>query len=185
MKVEVNPRFRVVLIDPPWNEQGGGKCKRGADRHYQLVKSKDMFGVITSCEFWEEIADDAYCFMWVTNNFLKDGLALMEELGFRYVTNLVWAKDRFGLGYYFRGQHEICLFGVRGKMKPRVRNQSTLIGQRKLFRGEHSKKPKELYEVIEAVSDGPYLELFAREPREDWVAWGNEAGGIEEVEDAV
>jgi N6-adenosine-specific RNA methylase IME4 len=175
--LEIVQNFQTVLLDPPWPEQGGGKVKRGADRHYPLVKIKDMEAVIRSCEMWEDIGPNAHIYMWVTNNYLKDGLAIMEKLGFRYVTNLVWAKDRFGLGYYFRGQHEICLFGVRGKLPPCVRNQSTLIGQAKIKRGKHSKKPVELYDIIESVSPGPYLEIFARgkHPR-GWISWGNEAG---------
>ena len=107
----------------------------------------------------------------LTNNFLKDGLEVMEEWGFTYVTNLVWAKNTIGLGYYFRGQHEICLFGKKGQMKPKSRSESTLVTAKK---SKHSKKPEEFYEKIEALNSGPKIELFARNTREGWDSWGNE-----------
>jgi N6-adenosine-specific RNA methylase IME4 len=112
--------------------------------------------------------------MWVTNNFLRHGLSLMEWLGFRYVTNAAWAKDRFGLGQYLRGQHELCLFGVMGKLPALNRSQSTLIGGGLLPRRKHSQKPSESHDLFEAVSPGPRLEMFAREHRPGWDVWGNE-----------
>ena len=94
-------KYKTIYADPPWREQGGGKIKRGADRHYPLMKTKDIKALPV-----KDIADDdCWLFLWVTNNFLKDGLEVMEEWGFRYVTNFVWTKERFGIGYYFRGQH--------------------------------------------------------------------------------
>tara|TARA_E500000305_G_C3911388_1_gene183572 strand:- start:166 stop:681 length:516 start_codon:yes stop_codon:yes gene_type:complete len=162
-----NKKYRTIYADPPWNEVGGGKIKRGADRHYSLMKTADIKALPV-----QDIADDeCWLYMWVTNNYLKDGLDIMEHWGFRYVTNIVWAKTSFGLGYYFRGQHEICLFGVKGKLKPQVRNESTLILKPK---DKHSKKPEEFYEKIENVSHAPYIELFARNIRDGWDSWGNE-----------
>jgi N6-adenosine-specific RNA methylase IME4 len=160
-------KYRTIYADPPWNEVGGGKIKRGADRHYSLMKTADIKMLPV-----QDIADDeCWLYMWVTNNYLKDGLDVMEHWGFRYITNIVWAKTSFGLGYYFRGQHEICLFGVQGKLKPQVRNESTLILKPK---DKHSKKPTEFYDKIENVSHGPYIELFARDTRDGWDSWGNE-----------
>ena len=95
----------------------------------------------------------------------------MEEWGFTYVTNLVWAKNTIGLGYYFRGQHEICLFGKKGQMKPESRSESTLVTAKK---SKHSKKPEEFYKKIEAINSGPKIELFARNTRDGWDCWGNE-----------
>ena len=100
----------------------------------------------------------------------------MEEWGFRYVTTITWAKDRFGLGQYFRGQTEHCLFGVKGKLPYKVingkRQQATTLINAK--RTKHSRKPQEMYKYIERVSYGDYLELFARNKRENWDSWGNE-----------
>jgi len=165
---------RTVLMDPPWLERGGGKSKRGADRHYPLLPTPQIPGVVRSCDHWDRLCDTAHCYMWVTNNFLEDGLWLMRELGFRYITNLVWTKDKMGLGQYFRGQHELLLFGVRGETILTDGTWSTWLGRGELKRTRHSEKPLAAYTMIEAASPGKWLEIFAREPRDGWLCWGNE-----------
>jgi N6-adenosine-specific RNA methylase IME4 len=162
--------YRTILIDPPWYEKGGGKIKRGADRHYPLLKTDEIISVIKNSGVFSP-ADDCHLYLWVTNNFLEDGLRVVRELGFRYITNLVWVKDRWGLGQYFRGQHELCLFGVRGKLMTRNRFTPTVIIARKR---RHSQKPDEMYGVIERCSYPPRLEMFARGRREGWDSWGKE-----------
>lgn len=164
-------KYKTILLDPPWNESGGGKCKRGADKHYDLMKSIDIYDYCLK-EIHPLIDEDAHCYLWVTNNFLKDGLNLLELLGFRYVTNIVWVKDSFGLGQYFRGQHEICLFGVKGEFVSNDRTESTIINARKR---EHSQKPFEIYVKAEKVSSPPRLEVFSRHKRQGWDVLGNEA----------
>ena len=161
-------KYKVIYADPPWNESGAGKIKRGADKHYSLMKTQDIKNLPVS-----NLADEqCWLFLWVTNNFLKDGLDVMESWGFTYITNLVWAKNTIGLGYYFRGQHEICLFGKKGQIKPLSRSESTLVVAKKQ---KHSKKPEEFYKKIESVSLEPRIELFARSKRDGWDVWGNEA----------
>jgi len=165
---------RTILADPPWHEQGGGKCKRGADKHYPLMKTK----AICAMSLWLEdyIYRDAHLHLWVTNNHLVAGLDVMEAWGFRYINQRTWAKDKIGLGQYARGQTEHILFGVRGKaclLRPNP-YVSTLIGGKILPRTVHSRKPPEAREEIERMSPGPYLELFARERVEGWSCWGNE-----------
>jgi len=160
-------KYKTIYADPAWNESGGGKIKRGADKHYKLMKTADIKLLPVA-----DIADDdCWLYLWVTNNFLKDGLEVMESWGFRYVTNFVWAKDRFGIGYYFRGQHELCLFGVKGKLKPIKRNVSSLVVAKKTI---HSKKPIEARNKIVSMSYEPRIELFAREKVDGWDSWGNE-----------
>ena len=110
----ISPSFSTVVIDPPWNERGGGRIKRGADRHYPLMKTPDIIRTVLQCPRWNQLAASAHLYLWVTNNFLQDGLRVIDALGFRYVTNFVWVKDRIGLGQYFRGRHELCLFSTRG-----------------------------------------------------------------------
>ena len=167
--------YRTLLMDPPWNETGGGKIKRGADRHYPLIKPKDMLPtIIAGINEKGRIADDAHCYMWVTNNFLKDGLQLMEDLGFRYITNIVWVKDRFGLGQYFRGQHELMLFGVKGKFHRNKIPDSSCASVIHAKRRKHSQKPVDQYTRVESISAGPYLEMFARSNRDGWDVWGND-----------
>lgn len=171
-------RFNTVLADPPWMERGGGQVKRGADRHYPLMSTRDICGLPVS----EFAYDDAHLYLWVTNNFLMDGLEVMSAWGFRYVTNLCWGKVRDGrvqqgLGQYFRGAHELLLFGVRGSVPYRTTADGKRAQHPTLVlepRGEHSAKPDVFHRIIEKVSPGPYLELFARREVTGWARWGNE-----------
>lgn len=182
----MNKKYQTIYADPPWNEVGGGRIKRGADRHYPLMKTKDIKWLDVN-----KFADkNCHLYLWTTNNFLKDALEIMEHWGFRYITNIVWCKDRFGLGYYFRGQHELLLFGTKGQLKPKHKDFSepnrwsgtkqlptTLTTPTTVIhakRTTHSTKPEDFYTLIETVSHSPYLELFARRRRENWNIWGNE-----------
>lgn len=167
--------FKTIVADPPWYEKGGGKIKRGADRHYDLMKTRDIIPLMQTVLFKHQPdPEGAHLYLWVTNNFLRDGLEVMDALGFRYVTKRTWAKPRFGLGYYFRGQTEDCLFGVMGKLPPKSKSMTTLVGKGLVKRGRHSAKPQIFYDEIERVSPGPRLEIFARQPRDGWTVWGNE-----------
>ena len=167
--------FKTVMMDPPWYEKGGGKIQRGADRHYPLLKTPDIIKTIYQCEHWNQVSDVAHLYMWVTNNFLVDGLQVMQALGFRYVTNFVWVKDKQGLGQYFRGQHELCLLGTRGVGAAKLRTDNkSLASVLSAPRTKHSKKPPSSYVLIEQRSVGPYLEIFGREQRDGWTVWGNE-----------
>jgi len=164
----------TIYADPPWNERGGGKIKRGADKHYQLMKTKDIMS------FKIPVFNNAHLYLWVTNTFLIDGLKVMDAWGYTYKTNLVWVKDRFGLGQYFRGQHELLLFGTKGKVPYKIVNDkrqqhpTAIIAKRE----KHSKKPDIFYEIIEKVSYPPYIELFARQKRNGWIAYGLELNEI-------
>lgn len=168
--------YRTIVIDPPWPEKGGGKCKRGADRHYPVLSVEDIPRVVWSAEAYRP-CEDTHLYLWVTNNYLPQGLWVITVLGFRYVTAITWAKDRAGLGQYFRGQTEHMLFAVKGngislrREHTERRDLSTLILAK---RGKHSAKPEAAYLHIEAASPGPYLEMFARTRRDGWDAWGNE-----------
>lgn len=167
--------YQIIYADPPWNEQGGGKIKRGADRHYPLMKTKDICKLPV-----QSIVDiNAHLYLWVTNNFLKDGLQVVEAWGFRYITMVTWVKDKIGLGQYFRGQTEHCMFCVRG-MLPYKKENGKRCQHPTVFhadRTKHSKKPEKMREIIEHVSgqsDRKMLEMFARDRAEGWDVWGNE-----------
>lgn len=169
-------KYSTIMADPPWYQRGGGKSKRGADRHYDLLKEHEIKKVMSEM-INGRVTDDAHMYMWVANNHLPEALRIIEYLGFRYITNVVWAKTRFGLGRYFRGQHEICLFATRGRgfsVRKQANNVSSLIGKGMISPTKHSSKPNEIYELIENRSEGPYLELFARERRPGWDALGKE-----------
>ncbi len=168
-------KYNIIYADPPWNETGGGRIKRGADRHYKLMKTKDIM-VLNIPDITDE---NCHLYLWTTNNFLPDALLVMQAWGFKYKTMITWVKDKFGLGQYFRGQTEHCLFGTKGRIPYKIINGKRQQGTTVIFapRTKHSKKPDEMRELIEKVSDRPgfnKIELFARERHPGWDAWGNE-----------
>lgn len=167
-------KYKTIYVDPPWKETGGGRIKRGADRHYGLMPTIEIINLPVP-----EIADEnCHLYLWVTNNFMKDGFKVLDAWGFRYVTMITWMKDRMGLGQYFRGISEHCLFGVKGNLP-----YKTLDGKRQQGKtgftapkSVHSRKPEEMRNMIELVSYEPRIELFARTQSPGWDVWGNEVG---------
>ena len=172
--------FRTVLADPPWRFTN--RTGKVAPEHRRLDRYATMtLDEIAALPIVDVVASDAHLYLWCPNALLPDGLRVMDAWGFRYVSNLVWAKrrkdggpDGRGVGFYFRNVTELVLFGVRGSMRtlPPARSRVNMIETRKR---EHSRKPDEQYELIEACSPGPFLELFARYPRPGWAVWGHEA----------
>lgn len=172
--------FGAVVADPPWRFRN--RTGKVAPEHRRLSRYDTLScGEIAAMPVAEVVADQSHCYLWVPNALLQDGLAVLEAWGFTYKAMLVWAKrrrdggpDGRGVGFYFRNVTEPVLFGVRGRLRtgPAGRRQVNMIEARKR---EHSRKPDELYDVVEACSPGPYLELFARYPRPGWTAWGHEA----------
>jgi N6-adenosine-specific RNA methylase IME4 len=172
-------KFCAILADPPWRFQNStGKV---APEHKRLSR----YGTLT----FEEIEalpipllceDVVHLYLWVPNALLPQGLSVLRAWGFTYKSNIVWHKvrkdggsDGRGVGFYFRNVTELILFGVKGKNARTLapgRRQVNLFATR-----EHSRKPHEQYEIIEACSSGPYLELFARGVRRGWSTWGNQA----------
>ena len=173
--------FGTILADPPWRFVN--RTGKVAPEHRRLERYETMTTDEIAAVPVRELADvPSHLYLWVPNALLADGLRVMESWGFTYKTNLVWFKTRKdggpdgrGVGFYFRNVTELILFGVRGTMRTFApgRRQTNLIASRKR---EHSRKPDDLYPIIEACSPGPYLELFARYPRPGWTAWGLEAG---------
>jgi N6-adenosine-specific RNA methylase IME4 len=174
-------RFSTVLADPPWRFQNStGKV---APEHRRLSR----YGTLTleqikALPVQDIVSPTAHLYLWVPNALLPDGLAVMAAWGFTYKSNIVWHKirkdggsDGRGVGFYFRNVTELVLFGVRGKNARTLapgRRQVNFLASRKR---EHSRKPDELYSIIEECSPAPHLELFARGVRGKWQAWGNQA----------
>ena len=171
-------RFRTLYVDPPWKEVGGGKIKRGADRHYNLMPTKDIMAMKDRVN--ELVLPNSHLYLWVTNNFLVDGLKVMDAWGYKYITTITWLKDRIGLGQYYRGMTEHCLFGRKGNALPyrtkdgKRQQGKTIIQEPKTI---HSRKPLKMYEYIEKVSHPGYIELFARQERPNWTSLGIEVDG--------
>ena len=172
--------WKTVLADPPWRFTN--RTGKVAPEHRRLDRYSTLdVDAICSIQVSNVIARDSHLYLWVPNALLPEGLRVMEAWGYRYVSNVIWAKrrkdggpDGRGVGFYFRNVTEIVLFGVHGSMRtlPHARSQVNMIETRKR---EHSRKPDEQYSFIEACSPGPYLELFARHPRPGWTVWGDEA----------
>jgi len=166
--------YACIVADPPWNERGGGKIKRGADRHYPLLTTPEIIKTILRCPFWLP-AESSHLWLWVTNNHLLDGLHVMKALGYTYLTNMCWIKPSFGLGRYLRGQHELCLMGRRGRPMAPLETAKLVPSIVQAPKREHSQKPDEAFASIRRVSPGPRVELFARVPRSGWDVWGMHA----------
>ena len=179
-------KYRTIYADPPWSEYGGGVIKRGADRHYPLMHTREICALqVMGVRVADLAEENAHLYLWATNNKLLDALEVVKAWGFEYKTLITWAKDRFGLGQYYRGQTEHCIFAVRGVLPYRVREDGKRAQGRTLIDGfdapreEHSVKPEVMRRWIEEVSPPPYLELFARRRVPGWDAWGDEVVSIE------
>jgi N6-adenosine-specific RNA methylase IME4 len=176
---KVEGRFSTILADPPW--QFLNRTGKMAPEHKRLLRYPTMeLEEIRQLPIGRLAAARSHLYLWVPNALLAEGLEVMRAWGFTYKTNLVWSKirkdggpDGRGVGFYFRNVTELILFGVRGSMRTLRpgRRQVNFIATRKR---EHSRKPDEIYPLIEACSPGPYLELFARFRRKGWSQWGNE-----------
>ena len=174
-------QFGTILADPPW--RFANRTGKMAPEHKRLSRYETMeLEEIKALPVSQVAASPSHLYLWVPNALLQEGLEVMEAWGFQYKTNLIWHKirkdggpDGRGVGFYFRNVTEIVLFGVRGKggrtLQP-GRSQVNFMATRKR---EHSRKPDELYDIIEACSFDRRLEIFARGPREGWDTWGNEA----------
>jgi len=174
-------KYKTIYADPPWEYKGGNKVwfdengikhttSRSPIRHYDLMSTND---IINMREWLLPMTEDqAHLWMWCINPLIQDALNVIKEWGFTYINNIVWVKNKIGLGYYFRGQHEILLFARRGKpLERKIKNIPSVLFADKQ---RHSQKPIEFYDIIEKISYGPYIELFARNKRDGWDSWGNE-----------
>jgi N6-adenosine-specific RNA methylase IME4 len=170
----------TILADPPW--QFTNKTGKVAPEHGRLLRYPTMtLPQILELPVAHVAAARSHMYLWVPNALIAEGLEVMKRWGFTYKSNIVWYKvrkdggpDRRGVGFYFRNVTELVLFGVRGKnnrTRTAGRKQPNIMVSRKR---EHSRKPDELYDIIESCSSGPFLELFARTRRPGWLSWGNE-----------
>jgi N6-adenosine-specific RNA methylase IME4 len=173
--------FKTILADPPW--QFTNRTGKMAPEHRRLSRYSTMgLEDIKALPVADVAAATSHLYLWVPNALLPEGIEVMRSWGFSYKSNIVWHKvrkdggsDGRGVGFYFRNVTELVLFGVKGKNARTLapgRRQVNLLATRKR---EHSRKPDELYDIVEACSPGPYLELFARGTRKGWTTWGDQA----------
>ena len=164
-------KYRVIYADPPWaykNKRTGGSMKSGAIDKYSVMSIEEILAVPI-----HNIAD-SHCvlFLWATVPLLPEALSVVEGWGFKYKTLVVWRKIMsLGMGFWLRGQCELCLVGIKGAVKPFRLQRSNFIQTKAL---NHSEKPEEMRHLIEATGLLPRIELFARQKVEGWDCWGNE-----------
>jgi N6-adenosine-specific RNA methylase IME4 len=172
---ELNPPYSTIVADPPWPDEhkltgvtrvGRVKKERGIEPHYSTLSMEDIAALPVA----DIAAEDAHLYLWTTNLHLARTFAIMQAWGFGYRTMLTWCKTgHLGLGHYFRTNTEHVLFGVRGSLRTKDRRQGTHFTAAKQG---HSVKPASFTDLVERCSPGPYVELFARQPRLGWDSWG-------------
>lgn len=175
--------FRTAIIDPPWayervskHKKLSGYVSQEGNEQYVTLSNDDLKALPVG-----KVVQD-YVFLWTTGPFIREALDLLDSWGFEYKSQLCWYKNTgYGVGYWFRGDHELILVGKRPGA-PSIRTN-----ERSLFsimgtvlehkRTRHSAKPDALHEIAERHFPGPYLEIFGRRSREGWTVLGNEAPG--------
>lgn len=185
-------KYSVIYADPPWNQKAGRNLSGG----YKKVNGVQVFNPtsnssselpyetltvdeIASFDVKSIVAKDAHLYLWVTNKYLLEANKIIQSWGFKYSTCITWSKKPFGggMGGAFRVSHETLLFCTRGSLRATQKIVGTVFNiKRPYVNGYpcHSKKPDFFYDLIEKVSPGKRIELFARDRRENWDAWGNE-----------
>ena len=159
-------KFDIIYADPPWRYNFSKTKNRNIENKYPTMKLQEIK------DFNVPSADNSVLYLWATAPKLKESLAVMESWGFEYKTHGIWDKEIIGMGYWWRGQHELLLIGTKGKFSPPPENKrvSSIIKHR---RGKHSKKPEEVYRLIERMfPNKTKIELFARNLRKGWISWG-------------
>ena len=166
-------RYPVIYADPPWRYEHPpiGSSSRSIENHYPTMSLEEICALPVS----EIAADDAVLLLWATAPKLAECFQVIASWGFEYRTCMVWVKDKIGMGYHARNQHEILLIAKRGKLpppQPSDRPASVVHAPREA----HSAKPPQFHDLIETMYPGlPKVELFSRAKREGWTAWGNQA----------
>lgn len=159
----------LVLADPPWKYDFSNTDSRQIENQYPSATVEEII------QHEPETQDDCVLFLWATAPKLKEAIEVLEAWGFRYKTHSVWDKEKIGMGYWFRGQHELLLVGTKGNAKPPEQDHRVSSVFREA-RGSHSKKPACVYEWIEAAFPSiKKLEMYCRDARDGWLTWGNES----------
>lgn len=173
-----SPKYRAIMCDPPWGFSNTS-TRAFAESHYITMSQEDIFNFTVIQKL---AADDCVLFLWSPNAFTKCAIDTMVNWGWRFILPIPWIKMKpnslgqfklqIGLGNYFRNCTEMLIFGMRGKVRPKMRNiPNIILAPRTKY---HSQKPDAAYELVERYTDGPYLDMFARYTRPGWDVWGYE-----------
>jgi N6-adenosine-specific RNA methylase IME4 len=161
-------KYNVIYADPPWRYEFSQTNNRAVDNHYPTMELEDIKALKLPIE------DSAILLLWATPPKVEEALQVLNAWGFKYRSCAVWDKEKMGMGYWFRGQHELLLVGTKGEFRtpePEDRISSVI----RIQRTTHSTKPIEMYDIIEKMfPNKKYLEVFARNKREGWISWGNQ-----------
>jgi N6-adenosine-specific RNA methylase IME4/ParB-like chromosome segregation protein Spo0J len=160
--------FRIIVADPPWRyeKRADDATHRGANPYPDMSTEE-----ICALPVGGIAHDDSILWLWTTNAFMRDAFRVLDAWGFQERTILTWVKNRMGTGDWLRGKTEHCILAIRGKPTVTLTNQTTELAA---AMREHSRKPDEFYALVEALCPGSKIELFAREARTGWSAWGAE-----------
>lgn len=170
--------YRCIVADPPWsyrNKKTGGSMTSGALFHYSTLTNADL-EALPVCNLVDR-EKGTVLFLWATTPMLEDAFWLMRAWGFTYKTTLYWEKigGRLGMGHWFRGNVETCIVGITSGVRAFHCQLPNIIHAPPT---KHSRKPDAFFDLVEPILDrdglSPRLELFAREPRSGWDAWGDE-----------
>jgi N6-adenosine-specific RNA methylase IME4 len=166
--------FRCIVADPPWAyaTRMRGNMAKGEMRAVDFSEYPTMdTEAICGLPVRSVAADGAHLYLWTTQAFMRDAYRVLDAWGFKQGAVLVWSKPPKGVCGTYVCSAEFCLFARRGSLGHKRRNIGTVF---EWPRGRHSAKPEAFQDMVETVSPGPYLELFARRPRLGWTVWGNE-----------
>lgn len=171
---KVTATVNLIVADPPWRYDDAWSESRAIENHYPTASINEIKRHFADPKM-PKVASDCILLLWATAPKLTEALEVMASWGFTYRTHAVWDKQKIGMGYWFRGQHELLLVGVTGK--PGTPDESARVSS--VFseaRGRHSAKPSCVYEWIErAFPMHSKLEMYCRSPRDGWQVFGNEA----------
>lgn len=182
--------FRTIVADPPWplNESWpAGRIPKGEthDRRRRVLPYPTMtLEQIAALPVGKMADKDSHIYVWAISRYLAEAIATVKAWGFRYVQTLVWAKKPMGLppGGMYAPTVEFVIVGKRGSLPALKRVDTMWFNWPRT--GKHSRKPDDFFRVVESVSPGPYLELFARRKRHGWASWGNEIANDVEMPNA-
>ena len=165
--------FQTIVADPPWALEWNANVGNGRSGRKGLPYPTMTMEEICALPVQGMAARDAHLWLWTTWNFLWSAPRVALSWGFQPSYMLTWAKPGLGMGGRFRHSAEYCLFCERGKQLPITRRDAGTWY--KWPSGRHSQKPDAFYDLVESVSPGPRLEMFARDQRLGWQTWGNES----------
>ena len=164
-------KYQIVYADPPWhyNDQ---TCRGAASRHYPTMELDELLLLPVG-----KLAhpDGCHLWVWVTWPKIRDGWLhrLFEAWGFKWKTEMTWDKQVMGPGRYLRKQTEVLCLGVTHKMRLLTKDQIDIVHEPRSQ--NHSEKPERFRKIIERMSPGPRIELFARKEALGWDRWGLQA----------